>query len=338
MSHAALRRILAAVLNKVGAMRTIASMVFSEVTRSRLRRFCGTAAAALFILALPGAARPAAAQVVALVNGAPITEIDITQRIKLIQVTSHKAASRQEALKALVDEHLKIFITKRYGIEPSAQDIESAFANMAERSRLSARQMEEQMSRQGLSPTAFKNKLKADIGWSGLIRGKFASSLQISDIDIRSSLGAQNEPEKDAAAAKIYTLYPITFVAPNGSQEGARRNEAENLRSRFASCTEGLKLARALHGVVVRDAIKRGSSDLAPQLREILDKMEIGRLTAPEVTPQGVQMFALCERQDGDSNTGNKRAAREDLFSKRFEAESKKFLEEVRRQSMIEYR
>jgi len=33
-----------------------------------------------------------------------------------------------------------------------------------------------------------------------------------------------------------------------------------------------------------------------------------------------------------------KKAIREEIFLKRFEAESKKYLEEVRRQSMIEYR
>lgn len=320
-------------------MRAIASIDFSELARSRLRRFCGYAAAALFVFALPGATRPAVAQVVALVNGAPVTELDVAQRIKLIQVTTHKSASRQEALKALVDDHLKIFIAKRYGIEPTTQDVDSAFASMAERSHITPKQMEEQMSRQGLSPTAFKMKLKADLGWGGLIRGKFASTLQISDVDIRSAVTSQAEPDKDAPSANVYTLYPITFVAPNGSPEGARRNEAENLRSRFASCADGLKLARALHGVVVRDAIKRGSADLAPQLRDILNKMEIGRLTAPEITPQGVQMFALCERQEGgDASTGAKKAAREDIYSKRFAAESQKYLEEVRRQSMIEYR
>jgi peptidyl-prolyl cis-trans isomerase SurA len=292
---------------------------------------------ALIVLAGP---RPAAAQVAALVNGVPITELDITQRIKIIQVTSHKSASRQDALKALVDDQVKIFVAKRYQVAASDQDVDNAFATMAQRSRVQPRQLEEQITRQGISVTAFKSKLRADISWGNLIRGKFASTLQISDSDIRSEVlkDAGKDKDKDAAESKVYTLYPITFVAPNGAAEGARLNEAENLRSRFASCEEGLKLARVLRGVVVRDPIKRNSGDLAPQLREILDKMEVGRLTLPEVTPQGIQMFALCERNEGGVDSSAKRAAREEIFNKRFEAESKKYLDEVRRQSMIEYR
>jgi peptidyl-prolyl cis-trans isomerase SurA len=272
-----------------------------EITFIRFSFACRVAAAAFAALAILAAPRPAAAQVVALVNGSPITAIDVGQRIKIIQITTHKSATRQEALKNLVDDHLKLFIAKRYGIEASAQDVDNALAGMAQRAHLTAKQMEEQMSHQGLSVAAFKFKLRADISWGNLIRGKFQSSLQVNDADIRSVL--KNEPDKDAASNKLYTLYPITFVAPSGAPDGARRNEAENLRSRFASCDTGLKLARVLRGVVVREPIKQNSADLAPQLREILDKTEVGHLTPPEVTPQGIQMFALCERDDSGSDT-----------------------------------
>jgi peptidyl-prolyl cis-trans isomerase SurA len=298
-------------------------------------RLVGVALLALFSIAAP---RVAAAQVVALVNGVPITELDVAQRTKLIQATGHKSASRQDALKALVDDQVKIFVAKRYQVAAGDQEIDSAFATMAQRSHVTPRQMEEQITRQGISVAAFKSKLRADISWSNLIRGKFASSLQVNDADIQSSLNKEPDKDKESASSKVYTLYPITFVAPGGAPDGARRNEAENLRSRFNSCDDGLKLARVLRGVVVREPIKRNSSDLAPQLREILDKMDVGHLTLPEVTPQGIQMFALCARDDTGSDSAAKRSAREELFSKRFEAESKRYLDEVRRQSMIEYR
>jgi len=281
---------------------------------------------------------PVQAQVVALVNGAPVTELDVTQRIKLIQVMTHKSANHQQALKELVDDHLKIFITKRYGIDASNEDVERAFTNMAERSRLTAQQMEQSLAKQGLSASALKLKIRADLGWNNLIRSKYAASLQIGETDIRTAMQSRNDGTKQADGSHLYTLYPITFVAPNGAQEDARRREAENLRGRFTSCADGLKLARILRGVVVRDPIKRTSADLAPQLRDILDNMEVGRLTAPEVTPQGIQMFALCERKNSDSDSPAKRAVREEIFSKRFEAESKKYLDEIRKQSMIEYR
>ena len=49
-------------------------------------------------------------------------------------------------------------------------------------------------------------------------------------------------------------------------------------------------------------------------------------------------MFALCEKKESTSDSPVKREVREDLFNKRFEAEGKKFLDEIRKQAMIEYK
>jgi peptidyl-prolyl cis-trans isomerase SurA len=301
-----------------------------------LSPLCRWLAAALTAALLLAAAQPARAQVVALVNGVPITEIDIAQRTKLIQVSRNKSPSRKEVLQELIDDQLKIFTTKRYGIEASDTDVDNAFANMAQRSRMSPQQFAQFMSARGMSAATLKLKIRADLGWNNLVRGKFASTLQVNDVDIRNALQTQSDASK-TNEGHVYTLYPITLVAAGGGAQDARRREAENLRERFQSCADGLKLARALRGVVVREPVQRSSADLAPQLRDVLDKMDVGRLTSPEATEQGLQMFALCERKD-TNDTPAKRAAREALFLKRFEKESKKYLEEVRRQSMIEYR
>jgi peptidyl-prolyl cis-trans isomerase SurA len=83
----------------------------------------------------------------------------------------------------------------------------------------------------------------------------------------------------------------------------------------------------------------RSTADLPPNLRELLEKTEVGKLTAPEATQQGVEVYALCaKKQSASDNTPGKRAAREELLTAQFEAHSKRFLKELRSQAMIEYR
>jgi peptidyl-prolyl cis-trans isomerase SurA len=130
-------------------------------------------------------------------------------------------------------------------------------------------------------------------------------------------------------------------LIPPGSNPAAmeaKRREAENLRTRFVSCNEGLAFARALRDVAVREPVSRGSADLAPQLRDMLGSIEIGHLTAPELTAQGVQMFALCDKKESKTDSPLKGEVRQQLFAKRFDAESKRFLDEIRKQAMIEYK
>ncbi len=93
-----------------------------------------------------------------------------------------------------------------------------------------------------------------------------------------------------------------------------------------------------MRDVAVREPITRSSSDLAPQLREVLDSIPIGHLTTPDLTPQGLQMFALCDRRESKTDSPLKREVRQQLFAKRFETEANKFLDEIRKSAMIEYK
>jgi peptidyl-prolyl cis-trans isomerase SurA len=210
---------------------------------------------------------------------------------------------------------------------------------MANRQRLSPQQFSQVLERAGISPNTVKARIRAELTWQQLVRGKFSASLQVGESDIANALKDRNE--SNAAVGYIYTLYPVTVVIPRGSSEAtlvAKRNEAENLRSRFLSCNEGLALARALRDVAVREPVTRSSADLSPQLRDLLGNMQIGRLTTPEVTAQGLQMFAVCNKKESTTESPLKREVREQIFSKRFESESKRYLDEIRKSAMIEYK
>lgn len=306
------------------------------VTLYRALRSAALAAAVVGVFA----AAPASAQVVVVANGSPITEIDIQQRTKLIASSTQKTPSRQDVIQELIDDRIKIAKARVYGLEVSDRDVDQAFENMATRQHITSAQFAQVLERAGISPAAVKARVRAELTWNQLVRGKFGSSLQISETDISDVL----KDSKDANAQTVaytYTLYPITILVPRGSSPGvvqAKRQEAENLRSRFTACNQGLALARALRDVAVREPVNRSSVDLAPQLRDMLGSMEIGRLTAPEVTPQGLQMFAVCAKKESTADSPAKRQAREQLFNKRFEAEGKKYLEEIRKQAMIEYK
>jgi len=89
----------------------------------------------------------------------------------------------------------------------------------------------------------------------------------------------------------------------------------------------------------VREQVVRSSADIPPELRKVLDGIEIGRLTAPEVTKLGIEMFAICAKKESSAdNSLGKRKARESLMSQRFEQRSKQYLKDIRKSAMIEYK
>ena len=305
------------------------------MTRRPVRNLmaCAIVAASLLAPAL------ASAQVAVIANGSPITELDIYQRTKLMSTSSNKPVTRAQVIQELIDDRLKIAKGRIYGVEVTDAEIDGAFESMAKRQNISPQQFAQALDRAGSSANALKARLRAEMTWTQLVRGRYGTSLQVGDADVASALRSRNEAE--SSVAYVYTLYPVIVVVPSGSSGAvidSKRQMAENLRSRFESCKTGLPLARSLRDVAVREPITKSSADLPEPFRDLLAKLEIGRLSSPDVTSQGLQMYALCDKKENTADSPAKREIREKIFSTRYEAESKKFLEEIRRSAMIEYK
>lgn len=282
---------------------------------------------------------PAGAQIAVFVNGDPITNYEIEQRSRLITLSTRKSKSRQEVIDELIEDRLKVQVAKRYGLVISEGDLNNAFANAARNARSTVEQFAKALEGQGLNPNTLKARMRAELAWTQIIRGKFASSLQVGEKDIIQALEIRNKDQKELGHE--YALRPIVFVVPRGSPATlieARKREAEALRNRFQDCESGVAFARALRDVAVREPIRRNSADLSAQLREALDKVEVGKLTPPEVTAGGVEVFAVCEKKETTADTPGKRQVREEMFAQRFQAQAARYLKELRNGAMIEYR
>ena len=300
--------------------------------------FRGLLVATLLTLAAAVAATDAGAQqIVVIVNGEPITALDIEQRTKLNQLSTHKAPPRQEVIDELINEKLKVREAKKWGLNVSNSEVDGAFASMASRMRITPEQLTEQLAKSGVHVATLKARIKSDLAWPQLVRGRYQASLQIGEKDL---LIAMENTSDDTGYD--YTLRPILFLVPTGSSDTfveGRKREAEALRGRFQGCEEGLNFARALRDVAVREQVIRSSADIPPALRKVLDGIEVGRLTPPEVTKYGVEMFAICaKRESAADNTPGRRQARENVMAQRYEERSKQYLQELRRGAMLEYR
>ncbi len=293
------------------------------------------------LLASIGCGAPARAQsVVVMVNGEPITNLDIEQRSKLIFMTSRKQPSRQDVINELIDEKVKIKEAKRYGVDPTSNDIDQSYAGMAQRMRLSPDQLTQVLEKQGLRPDTLRARIKADMVWGSLVRGRFKESLQVGEKDVAAAIREKGD-EKLEIEASEYKMQPIVLIVPRGSPPAAyeqRKRDAEALRERVTSCAEANNYFRSMRNAAIRALVTKTSDDLPEVLRDMLEKTPVGHLTPPERTKQGIEMVALCARNKTVIDTPKKREIREKMFQEKYEAKSKSYLRDVRKSAMIEYR
>jgi len=302
------------------------TMTTTKLRHHRLWSLIAGCAVALAVLT--GGVAPLRAQSVAvMVNGEPITNYDIEQQ------------SRQEVINELIDEKVKIREAKRFGVDPTSSDIDQSFAAMSQRMRITPDQLAKTLEAQGIRPETMKARMKADMVWTSLVRGRYKESLQVGEKDVNEK--AQEGGEKTETEAFEYKMQPIVLIVPRGSPPAmieSRKREADALRERVQTCEEANSYFKSMQNAAIREPVTKTSADLPGPLRELLDKTPIGHLTTPEITKQGVEMVALCGRKPTTVDTPKKREIRDKLYQEKYEKKSKDYLAEIRKAAMIEYR
>jgi peptidyl-prolyl cis-trans isomerase SurA len=285
---------------------------------------------------------PARAQtVVVMVNGEPITDFDIEQRSKLDFLSAHKQPARQDVINELIDEKLKIKEAKQFSVDPTASDIDQAFAQMSSRMRITPDQLTKSLETQGIRADTLKARLKADMVWTSLVRGRYKERLQVGEKDVDAAVRAEGGDEQQKADAFEYRMQPVVLIVPHGSAQGAveaRQKEAETLRARIQTCDEAKAYFKSITNAAIPDPVVKTSADIPEVLRKMLDDTPVGHLTPPEVTKQGIQMVALCARKPTTVDTPKKKEMREKIYAQKYEATAKTYLQEIRGKAMIEYR
>src|SRR3982075_1471977 len=164
-------------------------------------------AAALFLMICASPLR--AQSVVVMVNGEPITNYDIEQRSKLNFLTTHKPADRQQVINELIDEKVKIKEGKKFGVDPTASDIDQSYNAMSSRMRITPDQLTKSLEAQGIRPDTLKSRMKAEMVWTSLVRGRYKESLQVGEKDVAAAVqvGGGGDAKQEAEAFD-YNMQP----------------------------------------------------------------------------------------------------------------------------------
>lgn len=308
---------------------------FSLIARAHRRQLAVHSGVFLALAVSLGALAPlspARAQaIVETVNGRPITDVDIEQRTKLLRIL-RQPASRDAAIQSLVDDQLKAQESSLYQIKPSDEQIGGEIARTAQKLKIAPEALFGEIQRAGVSEIHLKEHFGAIVGFLGLIQA-FHKGVEASESQVR----AEMAKEGTKAASTEYHLRQVIFVTPAKSPEAikGRMEAAQQLRLRFTDCASGLPLARGMDNVAVKDEVVSSSSRLTPVLKQMFDKTEVGHLTPPQRTGEGVEMIAICSKKSSNDDTAMRAAISERLLDAELQQDAAKRLAELRSHAVI---
>jgi peptidyl-prolyl cis-trans isomerase SurA len=144
-------------------------------------------------------------------------------------------------------------------------------------------------------------------------------------------------------ADAVLSMKQISIQLPEGITEGAARSLANDMQARtrgMGGCGRAEEVARELKGEVVsNDAIRLG--DLPGPLQEIIRNLPVGGST-PAFGSQrdGLRVLVLCGRDDPPASAGMPSfdAVYAQMNDERVNSQARRYLRDLRRDAVIDYR
>ncbi len=275
----------------------------------------------------------------ATVNDQPITNYDVQQRVKMLNLFRQKSGDKL-ALDQLIDEAIAEQVAKRAKIGPTDAQVNERVAGIAKQVKLPMPQFEKALNQQGVQVDTLRKFFRGQMTWAAVIRAKAASlKPDVSESDIQAEMAKQGV-SSETAMIKEFKLQQIVFVIPKGSPPGMvgkRTGEAEAFRKRFPGCDGSLALAKTLKGVVVLDIGRRDSTQVEGEGAEQLMKTPVGGTLKPDVTDRGVEVVAVCDVKEVQSTAGVRASAERTLLAEQTKDLESKFRTELRDNAKIVY-
>ncbi len=307
------------------------------MTLTRLSPVSSAARAAALLLAVAGASAglgtaPAAAQaVVTAVNGDPITSFDVSEYGKILRL-ERKPASQADALEAVVGDRLRYDEARHWGIDASDSDLTAALQKMAASVKMDTQSFSQAAGKAKIDIDTIRLHLRSQAAWDNLVRTR-NKGVGVSEEEIAAAI-AKGGTDK----VTNYRLQQVIFVLPVNPTPAiveARIAEAKALRNRFDGCETGLQLARSLPNVAIKEPMNRSSDALSPGLRKVLSETQRGMLTVPDRSTNGVEMVAVCDKDDARDDTTLHEQVQKNLIAEKLVAVSAQMYKDLRKTAVI---
>lgn len=287
---------------------------------------------AAFLVALAGllvAVAPAWAATVATVNGTPISDVQVDQRLRLFQLEGNKTG-RKGALDQLIDEAIQMAEAKRLGITVSNAQVDEAFLQIARNLKLSQDRLTEVLRQGGVGAATLEDRLRAAIAWNAVTEQAVVPQVTVSDLELD-----QQAASKLADFQKFdYILKEVIFV---GQGSGARTGQANRYRSSFAGCDSAVDLSLSYTDAAVVDIGRRHATQLPEALAKELAGLNVGGITKPRVVENGVSMLAICEKQQAEDLTFVKNDLQAEAGNSAVQKQQAEYLATLRKNAKIIY-
>jgi peptidyl-prolyl cis-trans isomerase SurA len=304
------------------------------------------------MVALPPAWATDTIGVVAVVNGEPITSLQLERRRAQIErqlAQQGRAAPAQqiadEALRSLIVERIQLQAAKRFGIEVEPREVDDAIASIAARNGMDRTQLEAALQQDGISWATFQEEIRRQILLQRLQARVTQGSDTVSDAELDHFIAAFPDLKRRFAeeAANVVQTHVRHILLKTGAtltdEEAKARLVA--LKERLARGEDFAELAR-LHS---EDGSAANGGDLGwvlpgdfvPEFETVMNRLPVGAVSDPLKTRFGWHLIQVVARRPlADDPDAFRNYARNKLRERKRQQAYEAFVQSLEAEAVIE--
>lgn len=276
---------------------------------TRLSHLVAAIAVVLFtVVSISTARAQGTIGVAAVVNDAPISVVDLVERIKLVAASSNIPMSPQRSqemapqiLQQLINEKLQLQEAERRGFEVTDADIDRAKNLIEQNSGLPPGGLDQFLAQNGIATETIRNQIRPQIAWQKLL-GSMRREIQISDTEIDDNLerirSNQGKPRNNVQEI---------FLPVDNPQDETK--VYQNAREVIRALEQGANFGGLARQFSASSSAANGgnlgwlySGEMAGELQQAVNQMQPGDVSDPIRTIRGYYILKLLDRRRGDAN------------------------------------
>jgi peptidyl-prolyl cis-trans isomerase SurA len=241
-----------------------------------------------------------------IVNDEVITRREVDNRVN--EITARLRAQnaqlpdpedlRRQVVEAMITERAQLQLGKEFGIRVSDIELDRAIGRIAESQKMSVQEMRNQMEKEGMTFSQFREQIRNEIILQRLIEHEVDSKIQVSDAEIDTYLAAEKAAAADRVEMDISQI--LVRIPENASPEqiAARKARADEVARQLRTGADFAKMAATYSDAP--DALQGGAigwrdPDRLPQtFASELRKLKPGQVTPVLRTNFGFLILKLA--------------------------------------------
>jgi peptidyl-prolyl cis-trans isomerase SurA len=246
-----------------------------------------------------------AGQIVAIVNGDVISQVDVDNRGRLFALSTGLPMTpevlgrlRPQITRQLVDERLRLQEEQRRKVIVSDKEIADAVNGIESRNGMPTGALRQKLGSEGVALSTLYDQIRVQIGWTRVLRDELGDKTEISDADI----AEQQALEKAQTGQPEYRVSEIFLPIDDPAKAADTQHFADTVIQQLrAGAPFAVVAAQFSQSQTALDGGDLGwvrGNQMDPQVAAIVTQMPNGAISNPIIVPGGVSIVTLRDKRE----------------------------------------